>query len=81
MAARSHVNPGRNGPGDPAEEIVRLLGIRVTRALDGWRCLAALACQPFMPIISYEVMAELLAEHVRHEASHRDEDWQAFPTR
>ena len=26
-----------------------MLGIRVTRAADEWICLAALACQPFIP--------------------------------
>lgn len=52
--------------------------IRAAGAEGKWLCLAALACQPF---ISYEVMAELLEEHARHEASRRDEDRRAFPRR
>ena len=50
-----------------------MFGIRVNRAADEWLCLAALACQPFIPVIGYDVMAELLEERARRETSGRDE--------
>lgn len=56
-----------------------MLGIRVTRAEDEWLYLAALACQPFFPLVSYDVLTELLEEHARLEASRRDDEWRAFP--
>ena len=55
---------------------MRKLGIRFTRAAaDEWLCLTALACQPFVPILTCDVVAELLAERTGREASRRDEDW------
>ncbi len=60
---------------------MRMLGIRATLALDEWLCVAPLAGQPSMPIMSYEAMAELLEEYVTGETTGRDEDWRAFPMR
>jgi hypothetical protein len=57
---------------------MRMRGIRLTRTADEWLCLAALACQPFMPPISYDLLAELLAEHARREAPSRDDHGRPF---
>ena len=54
---------------------------RVDRALYKWLRQAAVAWQPFLPVISYEAIAELREENARHEASRRAEEQPAFPMR
>jgi hypothetical protein len=75
------VKSDRTSQGDPVEEIVRKPRIRFTFASGDWLCAAALAGQPFVPFVSYDVLAELLADGAGHRASRSDEHRRAFPPR